>query len=246
MVLGNWYTGKSSVAKAMAQHFGYQVIDMKATAVTIKASLGTEEEPFEGEVPLSDVEKAVVKHVGEQVASGTRVKFVFDGFTHKDSAAFIAFTKQFGTPNFIIHLEATDASIKQRYCTEKELDAVPEVEEGGENEFKTNEDAAQKIKDDMKTEIEEYENRVNVYKVNTDKSLETTNKELANLFLPKVLLVNHEKRLGIDTTCANLAIKYNMIYISAYQIIKKHIEGNTEWGRKLLAGKRTKEISLTT
>lgn len=80
----------------------------------------------------------------------------------------------------------------------------------------------------------------------TDQSLESTSKELANYFLPKVLLVNHEKRLGIDTTCANLAIKYNMIYISAYQIIKHHIEGNTEWGRKLLAGKRTKEISLTT
>ena len=120
------------------------------------------------------------------------------------------------------------------------------MEEGGENEFKSNEDASQKIKDDIKEQIEEYENRVNVYKVNTDKSHETTNKELANYFLPKVLLVNHEKRLGIDTTCANLAIKYNMIYISAYQIIKHHIEGNTEWGRKLLAGKRTKEISLTT
>jgi len=37
-----------------------------------------------------------------------------------------------------------------------------------------------------------------------------------------------------------------MIYISAYQIIKHHIEGNTDWGKKLLAGKRTKEISLTT
>ena len=64
--------------------------------------------------------------------------------------------------------------------------------------------------------------------------------------MDEVLLVNHEKRLGIDTTCANLAIKYNMIYISAYQIIKQNIEGNTDWGKKLLAGKRTKEISLTT
>ena len=58
--------------------------------------------------------------------------------------------------------------------------------------------------------------------------------------------MNHEKRLGIDTTCANLAIKYNMIYISSYQIIKQHIEGNSEWGKKLLATKREREISLTT
>jgi hypothetical protein len=98
----------------------------------------------------------------------------------------------------------------------------------------------------MTEAVRGYDDRTNTYNISTDQSLESTTKELANNFLPKVLLVNHEKRLGIDTTCANLAIKYNMIYISAYQTIKHHIEGNTEWGKKLLAGKRTKEISLTT
>jgi hypothetical protein len=76
--------------------------------------------------------------------------------------------------------------------------------------------------------------------VSTDASLETTSNELRNKFSPKVILVNHEKRLGIDTTCANLAIKYNMIYISAYQIIKAHIEGKTDFGHKLLATRRNK------
>jgi adenylate kinase family enzyme len=208
--------------------------------------LGTEEEPFEGEVPLSDVEKSIVNHIKQEVNSGNRVKFVFDGFSHKTSAEFIDFTKQFGTPNFIIHLKTKDATIKDRYCKDKELDAVPEVEEGGENEFKTNEDAADKLKDGMTEAVSDVADRISTYNINTDDSLEKTNKELANNFLPKVLLVNHEKRLGIDTTCANLAIKYNMIYISAYQIIKQNIEGNTDWGKKLLAGKRTKEISLTT
>jgi len=36
---------------------------MKATAAFIKSSLGTEDEPFEGEVPLADVEKYVVNHI---------------------------------------------------------------------------------------------------------------------------------------------------------------------------------------
>jgi len=65
VILGNWYTGKSTVAKAMTECFGYQTIDMKATAAYIKTTLGTEEEPFEGEVPLADVEKFLVKHVNE-------------------------------------------------------------------------------------------------------------------------------------------------------------------------------------
>jgi len=143
-------------------------------------------------------------------------------------------------------LKAKEATIKERYCKDKELDAVPEVEEGGENEFKTNEDASEKLKESMAEATLEVADRISTYNLQTDQSFESTQKELANYFLPKVLLVNHEKRLGIDTTCANLAIKYNMIYISAYQIIKGHIEGNTDWGKKLLAGKRTKEISLTT
>ena len=40
--------------------------------------------------------------------------------------------------------------------------------------------------------------------------------ELKKVFAPKVILVNHEKRLNVDTTCANLAIKYNLIYVSVY------------------------------
>jgi len=59
-------------------------------------------------------------------------------------------------------------------------------------------------------------------------------------------LVNHEKRLGVDVTCANLAIKFNLLYISAYQLISSHIKGNTSWGKKLLATKRHKDIALTT
>lgn len=64
-------------------------------------------------------------------------------------------------------------------------------------------------------------------------SEETINNELKAALKPKVILVNHEKRLTVDTTCANLAIKYNLLYISVYQIIKHHIENNTQFGKKL-------------
>ena len=52
VVVGNWYTGKTSVCKAMSENFGYEVVDMKAIAAQIKTTMGTEEEPYEGEVPL--------------------------------------------------------------------------------------------------------------------------------------------------------------------------------------------------
>ena len=36
---------------------------MKKIAEDVKASLGTEEEPFEGEVPVADIEKAVCEKI---------------------------------------------------------------------------------------------------------------------------------------------------------------------------------------
>jgi len=83
-----------------------------------------------------------------------------------------------------------------------------------------------------------------LFNLGTDSSEETLTLEIKEFFAPKVILVNHEKRLTVDTTCANLAIKYNFLYISVYQTIKSHIENNTELGKKLMATKKTKDIKL--
>mgnify|MGYP007117170239 CR=1 FL=1 len=42
-----------------------------------------------------------------------------------------------------------------------------------------------------------------------------------------------------------MAIKYNMIYISTYQVIKMNIECNTAWGQKLVALKRAKDVDAS-
>jgi len=85
--------------------------------------------------------------------------------------------------------------------------------------------------------------RVRMMNLKTDGSLETTTRELNQRFSPKVILVNHLKSLPVDTPCANIAIKYNMVYISAYQVIKHHVTQATEWGKKLNATRFPKEIS---
>lgn len=83
-----------------------------------------------------------------------------------------------------------------------------------------------------------------MHHIHTDVSEETLTADLIERFKPKVILVNHEKRLTVDTTCANLAIKYDFLYISVYQTIKYHIENNTEFGKRLLATKKQKDIKL--
>lgn len=62
--------------------------------------------------------------------------------------------------------------------------------------------------------------RVELLSLDTSYELGHTRVELKKLFQPKVIVVNHEKRLGVDVTCANLAIKFNLLYISVYQLIR--------------------------
>lgn len=61
IIMGKGLSGKSSVAQMLGSNHGFTVLDMKAVADEVKGRLGTEEEPFEGEVPLAEVEKDIVR-----------------------------------------------------------------------------------------------------------------------------------------------------------------------------------------
>jgi hypothetical protein len=87
-----------------------------------------------------------------------------------------------------------------------------------EEDAEIGEEALEALKAKAEANLKEMEDMKNVYAPNvksmkfldldTCKSLESIYTELRSAFQPKVLIVNHEKRLGIDTTCSNLAIKY--------------------------------------
>ena len=229
------------MAKLLADTQGYTVIDMKQITENVKSTLGSEEEPFEGEVPIADVEKAVTEKIRVAQASGKRCKFVFDGFSHGSDEAFFTFIEQFGVPEFLMCLTAETATVNDRWCKKNEAEEVGE--EGGEaikSDSATNSARRQKFI----AKFEQFDGRVNILHMNTTQcsSFESTTKDLNNKFAPKVILVNHQKALGVDNTCSNLAIKYNMIYISAYQVIKQNITQKTEWGQKLQANRRPRGI----
>jgi hypothetical protein len=133
--------------------------------------------------------------------------------------------------------------LRKRHCAKNEIDAVPEE---GEEDYKKSVDTAGQNIQEVLSNLVQYGTRTRVINLKTDDSLESTYIQINRELSPKVIIVNHEKRLGIDTTCANLAIKYNMIYLSSYQIIKQHITNKTEWGKKLLATQTRREIILTT
>lgn len=86
VVNGNSLTGKTTVCKILNERLGTKVISMVDFAEKIKAKLGTEDEPFEGEVPLDTVQQEVQQYVIDTIQTTPgKAKFVFDGYLHKSS-----------------------------------------------------------------------------------------------------------------------------------------------------------------
>ncbi len=54
-------SGKTFLANLLAKHLGYRVLDYKVIEEAVKKQMGTEEEPFEGDVPTDKVNDEVVK-----------------------------------------------------------------------------------------------------------------------------------------------------------------------------------------
>jgi len=115
-IVGRTLGGKSTLAKAIARNLGINVLDMKASTETVRGELGTEDGPFEGDVPIEKVEANVMDQIDRKLAVNPKAKFIFDGYTHPNHEAFLAFTeKKIGCPEFIICCDAKDASIKTRW-----------------------------------------------------------------------------------------------------------------------------------
>ena len=241
VVSGKPGSGKTQACTILEKQHGFTAINMQTISDQCKATLGTEDEPFEGDVPLADVEKAICKMINDAKSAGGRCKFVFDSFLHATEEEFMTFVGQFGCPNFILFLTCDEKTVGERWCKKNEAEDVPEdVTE----EFKT-QSAANSARREKLTEIFTAL-KVEICCTDTSKiaSVESFTKDLNNKFSSKVVLVNHEQTIGVDNTCSNLAIKYNMIYISAYQCIKHHIENKTDWGLKLCANRKEKGVVL--
>ena len=242
VLLGQSNSGKTTLAGVLKSNMEFTVIDMKAISDAVRAGMANEDgEAFEGEVPLQSVEEEVIKIINKSRGGAQRVKYLFDGFLHGEAGAFVAFLEQFGVPSFVACLTASDQYLKERHCKKAEIEEFPEDALEG---FKEAGEAAAAAKEALTGAYAQFRDRCNVFEVDTGASLETTTTRILSSFAPQVILVNHEKRLAIDTPCANLAIKYNMIYISAYQVIAEHVKNNTAWGKQLTTTKRAKALKL--
>jgi adenylate kinase family enzyme len=153
VVVGRSLSGKSTLSQHMCTKLGYKIIDMKSVTEKVKAKLGTEDEPFEGEVPIAKVED----EIQSMIKSCPKDKFIFDGFTHAKAANFIKFLERFGLPTFCLCLTASEKAIKERFCKKNEVDDVPE--EAAE-ELKQQEAADVSVRQVMDDSYKMYQGRI--------------------------------------------------------------------------------------
>jgi CO dehydrogenase nickel-insertion accessory protein CooC1 len=104
MVTGRGYSGKKTVAAAIATLIKGKVLNMGEIASELKKKMGTEEEPYEGDVPIAKVEEEILRIVQKDKESNQKFTYIFDSWLHKTTIEFIDYMHaEFGLPNFSIH-----------------------------------------------------------------------------------------------------------------------------------------------
>ena len=78
VVMGPPLSGKSMLTKLINKHLRYKIIDWGVVREQLKKTLGTEEEPFEGEIAVDKLEQAVFQQMQSDRAKGQKYKYVFD------------------------------------------------------------------------------------------------------------------------------------------------------------------------
>jgi hypothetical protein len=128
MFTGRSLSGKSTIANALVNIISGKVINMATLAEGLKAKMGTEDEPFEGDVPIEKVEEAILELVSKDRAANQKFTYLFDGWLHKTTMDFInAMHQEFGLPSFSINCAAIVKTTQDRYKVKNEMEGdLPE------------------------------------------------------------------------------------------------------------------------
>jgi hypothetical protein len=152
------------------------------------------------------------------------------------------FHETFGRPSFHVFLTVDNNIIEDRFRVSKEMDAGAELGDEHKEALQEKKAAGEAEKKAVDAALAEFGGKTRLISLTTDKSLETIMNELRSQFCAKVVLINHDNGIPVDTACANLAIKFNMLYVSAYQLIKDHIQKGTAHGKALMASYNPKDL----
>lgn len=124
IISGRPLSGRTTIANQLAGLVNGQVLNMASLSEGIKGRLGTEDEPFEGDVPIEEIQKEVEGIIAKGNKSAT---FIFDGHSFPSGDAFANhFITKFGAPQFWLRVTATNSVLGERYKKKNEVDEIGE------------------------------------------------------------------------------------------------------------------------
>lgn len=85
IILGEKCSGKTTVANYMGEKIDYKVINNQVIEAEVRKSKATEEGEFEGEIPLDEVEAAIVA----KIKANPKDRYVFDDYSQPEDERFI-------------------------------------------------------------------------------------------------------------------------------------------------------------
>lgn len=118
-------------------------INMDTVAEGCKKRLkGPDDDEYEGDVPVAEIEKDIVEMVNSSQAKGEKCCWVFDGYSHKSAKEFMDFaTPVFGSPSWWLPVSCDVETASTEWKKLNDAEDVPEeaLEEikNGENTFNT-------------------------------------------------------------------------------------------------------------
>ena len=242
ILLGRKYSGSEQLGSLISELTSGKLINMESIEKDITKKRLYPDEEAEAEtdpIPVAEVEKDVFAIIEGDKAAGRMFNYIFDSYKHETVRGFIDFTtSNLGSPSSIILADCEKKEIEARFKKEAE---VEEIGEEAAEELKQQGEAFDKQKAEFSEALEGTSCQQHVF--DTAQSKESLSAAVRNAFCAKIILVNHETRLPVDTACANLAIKYGMLYLSVHQLIKKEIQADTALGQALSASKSLKSLN---
>lgn len=235
LVDGPKLSGKTTVAKGIAERYGYKLVDAAGMSEELKKKLATEENPAES---ITVTFEQLVEFVAETFdrRENRKEKYVLDLFPLETAEHIDLLLNALGLPTHFLRLECPIDYIKGRY---KILNGVQDLGEDQIAEL----DKGFSLYEECRAKLDRLKDDVGVqcHEVKTFVSPDKTFQQIDSVLGAKLILLKSEEE-NVDKILEKLAIRYGYLYLNTMELIKQNITENTAIGQELRQTRKPKEL----
>lgn len=236
LINGPQLSGKSTIAKEIADQYGYTLVTTASLTEEVKnKKKNPEDEGADpGNVTFQQIIEQLVQKVEERKP---KEKFVLDILPQESEEQVVAILEALGRPSHHIELALSYEEVKGRY---KIVNQTPDLTE----EILAQLDKTNKVYEAVKNILTNPEEGVEIkpYEIKASSSKEKMIQEALNIFELKIVLIKFDGSKSMELVFSNLSIKYGYLYLNTTSLIKQHIENKTALGKELEQRRKPREL----